>query len=364
MTSRCGFDPIRETDVLVIGAGPAGCMAAREAARKGAQVLLVERKKKVGTPVRCGEYVPRGVSEFVDVPAPVIAQRVPTLATVLPSGRETEILSPGYIIHRDRFDQHLAADAVRAGAELWCNTRAVGRRYCEVHAECGGQRVQIRAKVVLGADGPRSLVSRWLGNPVQPTAVGIQHTVEYARPLERAEVHFRPAFPGGYGWVFPKGPLANVGVAVDPVLGGCPHVALKHFLDDLRARGRIGKGLPLRRTGGLVPVSGLQPVTRKGCWLLVGDAAGHTHPITGAGVHHALVCGWIAGGLAGEAVLRGDTSLLDEYETRCREWIGAAVKRALSRREHLTSVWQTEGISDPLVRETWVAFHDYYRRAV
>ncbi len=63
MTSRCGFDPIRETDVLVIGAGPAGCMAAREAARKGAQVLLVERKKKVGTPVRCGEYVPRRIGD-------------------------------------------------------------------------------------------------------------------------------------------------------------------------------------------------------------------------------------------------------------------------------------------------------------
>ncbi|MFI5305371.1 MAG: FAD-dependent oxidoreductase, partial [Nitrospiria bacterium] len=96
-------------DVLVIGAGPAGSTAARFASRKGVSVILLERRERVGLPVRCAEYVPLPVSRYVDLNhIGILAQSVRAMQTFIPGESVKETAVPGAMICRDRLDQELA----------------------------------------------------------------------------------------------------------------------------------------------------------------------------------------------------------------------------------------------------------------
>jgi digeranylgeranylglycerophospholipid reductase len=109
----------RTCDVLVVGAGPAGSAAARAAARQGVSVLLAERRRRVGVPVRCAEFVPLPVGKYIDLSNPAITvQPVRAMRTFLPGADPKENLFPGAMIRRDRFDQELARQATEAGARL------------------------------------------------------------------------------------------------------------------------------------------------------------------------------------------------------------------------------------------------------
>ena len=153
-------------DVVIIGAGPAGSCAARTAAQAGARVLLLEARRTVGVPVQCAEYVPIRLRDALGEawPGEVVVQRVEAMRTFLPDGTVQETPAPGMLIDRAAFDQHLARLAVRAGAELWTGTRAIACSERGVLARRrDGSVVEIKATVIIGADGPRSTVARWVG---------------------------------------------------------------------------------------------------------------------------------------------------------------------------------------------------------
>src|SRR5213592_1580800 len=166
----------REVDVLVIGAGPTGSTAAKYAARGGADVLLVEKRSEIGTPVRCGEGVAkRWLDEIGLAPSgEFICHEVEGVRVIAPDGTalvvdETRAGNEcGYVLERDLFDRYLAKEAAKAGAEILIKTSAVellrddgqivGAR-CEHMADA----FEVRAKVVIGADGFESQVGRWAG---------------------------------------------------------------------------------------------------------------------------------------------------------------------------------------------------------
>lgn len=343
-----------DVEVLVVGAGPAGCAAAREAALRGVRVLLVEAKPRVGFPVRCAEYVGPMVGSVFVPSAEMIAAEVREMTMHFPSGCRESLPAAGWMVRRDDFDAGLAARAVGEGAELWTGSRALGLDGNTVRVVRGGERLDIRAKVVIGADGPRSLVASWMGNPEQPTAVGVQQTVRNDGVGEALEFHFSPLFPGGYGWIFPKGGEVNIGVVVNPSLGTRPTDALISFLDHLSAMGRSFRGTVLRRTGGFIPIGGFRPRLREGRFLLAGDAAGHTDPLTGGGIHQAVILGSAAGRIAAEAVVRGEERMLASYETLCRDFFGGATARAVENRRLLEEAWRTGRMEDEMIRSAWL----------
>ena len=309
-------------DVLIIGAGPAGSTAARFAAQKGVKVLLLDRRERVGLAVRCAEYVPLPVSRYLDIKAPgILAQPVRSMQTYIEERLIDEMTAPGLMIHRQRLDQHLADLAVQAGAGLNTGFQAYTVNEGQVMAQGDKGRVRISCQIIIGADGPSSQVSRWMGNRPGSCLIAAQIRVPLPRPLDHTRVYFRPYLFGGYGWLFPKGETANLGVGIDPSLKERLPEILNRFKEERSAEGLIENEI-LSRGGGLVPVGGLTRVWKEDM-ILAGDAAGTCHPITGAGVGNALISGEMAGQAAAEAVRRGNLQPLQDYEEDLVGYLGA-----------------------------------------
>src|SRR4030066_2527156 len=150
-----------EYDIIVIGAGPAGSIAARYAAKQGVSVLLLEKDRDVGYPVRCGEAISKaGVEEFIKPDSKWIAATISKFSFNAPDGTEVilDFGEAGYVLERKIFDYELARTAADAGAEIltrayvndliFDNGTVSGVKY-EYH----GEQKEIKAKIVIAADG-------------------------------------------------------------------------------------------------------------------------------------------------------------------------------------------------------------------
>ena len=221
-------------DIIVVGAGPAGSMAARFAAEHGVSVLMLEKDRDVGYPVRCGEAISKtGVEEFITPDNKWITATIIKFSLNSPDGTEAviEFEDAGYVLERRIFDYELAKTAASAGAEILTRTYVDGLlieegKVCGVKYEFRGEQKELRAKIVIGADGVESRVGRWAGLKTftdfrdmeccaQVTASNIN--------VDDSTLYFyfgENYAPGGYFWVFPKGKnIANIGLGVSGMVG-------------------------------------------------------------------------------------------------------------------------------------------------
>ena len=348
-------------DVLVVGAGPAGSSAARAAAEAGVRVLLLDRRKTPGVPVRCAEYVPAQLIGELNVGRDFVVQSISGMQTFLPNGESRTSPSKGFMIRRDRFDQCLAAAAAIQGAKRMYHTRVLGRGtggavIARSHDK-PWERIQIRAGVVIGADGPHSTIGRGVGARNTNMLIGLQVSMPLEHPQEYTEVYFEPDIFGGYGWFFPKKNAVNIGVGMRPsaVSGKSPQTVLEGFVQRFLDQKRISDGVQ-HRTGGWIPAAPLRSAVSEDV-ILAGDAAGHTHPITGAGIFSAVTCGEMAGRWAAEAVKTKDLSILREYDKEWQDLFGSTLQRGYDRRIHMESHWNDLSRT---IKKTWVAFREYY----
>lgn len=343
-------------DVLVVGCGPAGASAAAAAAARGLSVLVIERRHRVGLPVQCAEFIPLPLAGLAQG-AQAVRQRIVGMHTCLPSGTWFRADLPGLMIDRARFDQGLAARAVAAGARLATGTLLAGLEESTGVATLrngAGLRV-VHFGALIAADGPHSTVARLLGVPPLATLATRQYTVPLCTPGADTEVWLSDTYFGGYAWLFPRGREAHVGLGME----GSPR-QMKDALDALHARlARAGRVAPtiLRRTGGAIPVGGLRERLAVGRVLFAGDAAGLTHPVTGAGIAAAVISGERAGAAAADW-LAGRTRALEDYEAELRDTFGVSLARAVTRRRGL---WQAARRGDVEFRRGWTAFPEYFR---
>jgi digeranylgeranylglycerophospholipid reductase len=331
-----------DCDLLIVGGGPAGLIAAREAARaaRTLSVILIERDGRVGTPVRCGEGVgSRGLSEFLDpgpraAHAPWISRRITRVVFRAPDGCEVRVAEGdvGYILDRTAFEPVLASQATDAGADIRTGTEAVAmRREADrwiVRIDATAGRSEVRARVVIGAVGVESAVGRWAALDTRVRARDMESCAQYvvedsAIDADAIVLHFGDnVAPGGYAWVFPKGPRsANVGLGVLGLRArGRPAVA---WLDDYLTA-HLPNARVSRRTVGGVIVAATLPRTFADGLLLCGDAAHMINPLSGGGIVNAMKSGRLAAQTSVAALRGGDVSAaaLESYHTTWMRLLG------------------------------------------
>lgn len=346
-------------DILVVGAGPAGASAALAAAAQGATVLLVERRRRVGVPIQCAEYIPAMLKGQIGLKGGYCVQKIKGMRTFVPGLAVKETVAPGYIIRRDLFDQTLVAAAQKAGAEVRCATRAMAMTPDGkvTLSPRDGQAYKIHPRVIIGADGPLSAVGRWVGSQNHHLLPGVQKTLPLTTPLDHTEIYFDPHITAGYGWVFPRGRVANVGLGMRRTETDRPGLGkvLEGFIRRLKTDGKI-HGRPVGRAAGWIPAEPMRNAVH-GMVALAGDAAGQTHPITGAGIFAAVTCGDMAGKHAAVAAAANDMTLLKKYDQEWQELLGDTLTRAHCRRNEMEAGW---GSFSTIVKQCWVAYREYY----
>lgn len=345
-------------DVLIVGAGPGGGAAAAVAAEQGLSVLVVDRKKEIGVPVQCAEFIPLPLGGHARSEQ-VLLQRIAGMKSVLPSGEIEHTDFPGLMVDRARFDQALAERARSAGAEIWhpCRLDALSGVRASVIKE--HEPVDVQFKLLIAADGPHSTVAELLSLPALKTVNTRQYTVDLYRDYDDTDIWLSADYPGGYAWLFPKKRYANLGLGADKRYLSDLKAPLESLHQQLIAQGLVGPAIHAR-TGGAIPVGGMRESLHHGRVLFVGDAAGLTHPITGGGIAAAVVSGQRAGQAAADW-LRGDQTALAEYDEDMKDQFKGTLDRAVQRRAWLEQVWQTDAANDDGThRRGWIAFPEYF----
>lgn len=351
-----------ECDILVIGAGPAGSRAAAFAAKHGLKVLIVDKKAEIGIPVQCGEFIPQALIFNLNNFSPsCVAQKIGYLRTFLPNGEINMKRAPGFMLDRSKFDKLLAEEAISEGAQLWLNTKIFDiKNGVLAYGYRGGKTIAIRTKVIIGADGPQSMVGKWINQQNRNMLIGLQCTAALVNSQTSTDVYFDRIFTDGYGWVFPKDKIANIGIGVALHKRKDIKELLNVFIDRLEKSNVIKRPQLLKYMAGFIPVGGILESINQGNMLLAGDAGGFTHPITGAGILTAVLSGELAGKWAARAVQKEDMSVLNNYSTECREISGRFLEYGFEKRKYMESHWYTGDFSN-LIRNSWISFKEYYQ---
>jgi len=326
----------KEYDVIVVGAGPAGSIAARTAAQMGVSVLMLEKDRDVGYPVRCGEAISKaGVEEFIQPDPKWIAASISKFSFNAPDGTEV-ILSfgeAGYVLERRIFDYELARTAAEAGADILTRAYVNGLLSSEnqvsgVKFEFNGEEKQVKAKVVIAADGVESRVGRWAGLKTHIDFRNMESAVQITAaniPLNNDTLYFyfgKDVAPDGYFWIFPKGNnKANIGLGVSGLVG--KKKSAQSFLNDFMKK-YYPEAPVLTTIAGGVPCSITLPKISAPGILLAGDAARQVNPLSGGGIASGMIGGSIAGRIAAEAVKTKNPDHILIYD---KEWAKRLGKR-------------------------------------
>ncbi len=351
------------TDVLVIGAGPAGSTAAKHAALGGADVILIDKKSEIGAPKRCAEGVSMGGLESLGIkPNPQwITRKIEGVRLVSPNGTSVwltsdrvELPEAGYILERKVFDKHMAMDAARAGSKIMIKTlaRSLERKDDDgylVNLETMGEEFQIKARIIIAADGPESRVARWAGLKTATKPKDMESAAQFEMvgvEMEDShciEFYFGSVAPGGYAWIFPKGDdIANVGLGV--LSTKTSKSAYEHLLEFVEDCPATRDAQPVELNIGGDPVGGMPKKLVTDGLMVVGDAAGQVNPLTGGGIISGMTGSMLAGRVAAKAMKDNDTSKgrLREYEKLCYDSIGKEIDKYLKVKDYMLSLSDDE----------------------
>lgn len=349
-------------DAVIVGAGPAGSIAAKTLAESGASVLVVEKKQEIGTPKRCAEGVnSRGLRSVGIKPDPQWAiNEVHGAIVYSPSGKSIEIKlkdETGYIIERKIFEKFLAADAIRAGARYMVKTTALSAMVKDDYAsgvriEHMGKESVVGSKLLIAADGVDSKIARSCGintlNKLADYHSGIQYEMVNVNANEdMLHIFFGgDVAPKGYAWIFPKGnTVANVGLGILGTESGDGKRA-KDYLDRFIEKNEdiFKDASAIEMNAGGIPVSsGVDTFVGNGL-MVAGDAAQQVNPIHGGGIVIAMRAAKIAGEVGAAALKEGDLSKgrLYEYEKIWRKTEGKKLKKLFRLRTFLEKLGEDD----------------------
>ncbi|MEE9432676.1 MAG: NAD(P)/FAD-dependent oxidoreductase [Sphingorhabdus sp.] len=349
-------------DIAIVGLGPAGASAAAIAARSGLSVAGFDRKSSAGHPVQCAEFIPAMLDAGELAISSSSVQKIDEMITYVEgSGPDLTKNFSGHMIDRQMFDASLVQIAEEAGAK--CHFGASAKALDDRGRLILSTGERVAAKIILGADGPRSIIGAAVGSENEQIIETRQVSVELLSPHFATDIYLSNAFPGGYGWMFPKGKIANIGIGVEAGERPRLRAALDALVEQIAATGQVGRKV-LGYTGGPIPAGGLiQPTGKIGETpiILAGDAAGLANPITGAGISVAVATGRLAGEAAASYLHGGGVGALELYAEELEDDYGASLRRAVARRKNLRDWSNKNGaLQAAEMRSGWIAYPEYW----
>ena len=303
-------------DVFVVGGGPSGAVAAEDLARAGKSVALLDRAGRIKP---CGGAIPpRAIKDFAIADEQIVA-KITTARMISPTGRMVDIpIENGYVgmVDREHFDEYLRDRAGKAGAERLTGTfLRVERDGAGTHVvwrdKASGEERRTATRIVIGADGARSVVARAEvpGGSTIPYVIAYHEIIKAPEPSpdydpDRCDVIYDGRIsPDFYGWVFPHGGQASVGMGT-----GLDGVDLKKATADLRAASGLTECETIRKEGAPIPLKPLDRWDNGRDVVLAGDAAGVVAPSSGEGIFYAMAGGRVAATAAQAALASGRAS--------------------------------------------------------
>ena len=308
-------------DVIVVGGGPGGSMAAWEVAKAGYSVCLLEKDRDIGYPVRCGEAIGEAaLRQFVEPQDSWIASEITGTTLVAPDNTSVDIEfanETGYILNRRIFDYDLSRYAANAGAEIYTKSYVKDLIIKDdfvkgVKLDYLGEAKEITANIVIGADGLASRIGRAAGLRTQVRMKDMESGLQYSVsnvdvPVNKMIMYVGSNHaPGGYLWIFPKGDkFANIGIGIDGKAS--QHKSAKEYLDEFMEANFPTAAILTTMCGGVPCPAPMKSPIKNGL-MLVGDAAHLINPVTGGGIAPAMKSGLISGQIAAEAIKNNDYS--------------------------------------------------------
>ncbi|MGZ3520736.1 MAG: FAD-binding protein [Vulcanimicrobiaceae bacterium] len=304
---------MEDVELLVVGCGPAGGTAAREAARAGVQTVVLDKDSVVGAKRVCAAGLRPGFCDTFDLPRSLVHCDTPRLALFDTQGREhVVIFGPGHTSTREELDGTIAQLAASEGAHvrtssLFRSMRRDGDRTIVEYADLlSGERKTIRARNVFLAPGSTAKLESDDAFKFEGWQDGLMTTLQYrvylarpAKPIayETLEMHYYAAHDGRQvvAWMFPKRDHLAIGLGF---LGKMPGALLREELDRLtqRVRDRLYPGIDYTtKTEGHLLYGGLpRPGITTSNVMVGGTAAGLVDATNGEGIYEAAMTGRFA----------------------------------------------------------------------
>jgi geranylgeranyl reductase len=354
-------------DAVVVGGGPAGATAAQELARCGRSVLLLDRGGRIKP---CGGAIPPRLIRDFAIPDWLLAARIRSARIVAPSHRTVDMpIENGFVgmVDREVFDEFLRERAAitgavrRLGRFVGLTRDADGRAVVQIAA--AGGPMQVRARVVVGADGARSAVAAACipGGGTVPCVFAyheIVRTPAAGFDGARCDVYYQGHLsPDFYGWMFPHGATTSVGCGT--ARKGFP---LRHAVCALRQVTGLSEVETVRREGAPIPLRPLRRWDNGRDVIVAGDAAGVVAPASGEGIYYAMEGGRLAAEAADAFLATGEAAALQTARRRFMRahggvfWILRVMQRfwysSDRRRERFVSICRDRDVQ----RLTWDSY--------
>jgi geranylgeranyl reductase family protein len=282
-----------DADVIVIGAGPAGCAAAYDLSRGGQTVLVLDRKAFPRLKPCGGALTVKAVKRLRYSIAPMIKFVARDLDVSLRRERTQrfEIRHPiAVMTERVAFDAFCLEAAISSGSKfkLIEDIETIEESDTGVEITLKGGEI-LGSRYAIGADGANSRTRRLLAPEAPDQALALEAKI---RPKQGGRFSMRFDFncvPGGYGWIFPKGDHLNVGLYSQKRGQRITKTELAAYIAHA-----VGDAEVEQMVGFPLCVGGRRPLLANNRVFLVGDAAGLAEPLLGEGIHNAIKSGQIA----------------------------------------------------------------------